>query len=63
MQRRRFSISARALHLAHTPAHLGEQREDGDAGVAADDGHVDRAHIEAGAVRVKGLGANLQARG
>lgn len=40
-------------------AHLGEQREDGNAGVAAHNRHVNLANIDACLLSVESLGTNL----
>lgn len=48
-------------HSALQPStHLGEERQDGDAGVAAHHGHVHLGHIQAGLLRKEGLGTHLR---
>ena len=46
----------------HISTHLGEEGQDGDAGVAAHHGHIHLADVQAGLLGVEGLGADLQIR-
>ena len=47
---------------AEPSTHLGEERQDGDTGVAAHHGHIHLGHIQAGLLSKEGLGAHLQMR-
>ena len=50
---------AQVLHVLRSLSYLGEERQNGDASMAANNGDIHVLDIEAGLLSIEGLGADL----